>query len=79
MLLSDFCSELKWHFMLILQMAEGPYLEILEQPQSSFRFRYSSEGPSHGGISGESSDKTKKTFPCVAVSRFYLLLTPSGL
>lgn len=50
----------------------GPYLEILEQPKSrGFRFRYSCEGPSHGGLPGERSAKGNKTFPSVQVNNYH--------
>uniref|UniRef100_A0A5F8GBA3 RHD domain-containing protein n=1 Tax=Monodelphis domestica TaxID=13616 RepID=A0A5F8GBA3_MONDO len=49
---------------------EGPYLVIVEQPkQRGFRFRYGCEGPSHGGLPGASSEKGRKTYPTVKVSR----------
>uniref|UniRef100_H2YII2 RHD domain-containing protein n=1 Tax=Ciona savignyi TaxID=51511 RepID=H2YII2_CIOSA len=48
-----------------------PYLEIIENPKSrGFRFRYTCEGPSHGGIPGGSSDKNKKTFPAVKICNY---------
>lgn len=51
--------------------AEGPYLEIVEQPQSrGFRFRYACEGKSHGGLQGVSSRREKKSFPAVRVRIF---------
>ena len=44
-------------------------MEIAEQPQArGFRFRYPSEGSSHGGLQGENSARHKKTFPAVRVS-----------
>eukprot|EP00117_Sycon_ciliatum_P038129 scpid23899/ scgid28392/ Nuclear factor NF-kappa-B p100 subunit; DNA-binding factor KBF2; H2TF1; Lymphocyte translocation chromosome 10 protein; Nuclear factor of kappa light polypeptide gene enhancer in B-cells 2; Oncogene Lyt-10; Nuclear factor NF-kappa-B p52 subunit len=47
---------------------ERPYLTLDEQPKArGFRFRYSCEGPSHGGIPGESSEKTKRTYPTVTL------------
>lgn len=47
----------------------GPYIEIVEQPQArGFRFRYECEGPSHGGLQGEKSEKYRKTFPSIRVS-----------
>jgi len=49
-----------------LPTADGPYLQILEQPkQRGFRFRYVCEGPSHGGLPGASSEKNKKSYPQV--------------
>ncbi|XP_076824171.1 nuclear factor NF-kappa-B p105 subunit-like isoform X2 [Clavelina lepadiformis] len=48
-----------------------PRLEIIEHPKSrGFRFRYTCEGPSHGGIPGASSDKNKKTFPAVKICNY---------
>ncbi|XP_046859971.1 nuclear factor NF-kappa-B p100 subunit-like [Xenia sp. Carnegie-2017] len=47
-------------------------LEILEQPkQRGFRFRYSCEGPSHGGLPGENSVKGKKTSPTVQIVNYH--------
>lgn len=54
---------LMWYFFL------EPYIEIVEQPQArGFRFRYECEGPSHGGLQGEKSEKYRKTFPSIRVS-----------
>lgn len=48
-----------------------PYLDIIEHPKGrGFRFRYSCEGPSHGGIPGASSDKNKKTYPAVQIRNY---------
>ena len=45
------------------------YMEIAEQPQArGFRFRYPSEGSSHGGLQGELSARHKKSYPAVKVS-----------
>ncbi|RXG58370.1 Nuclear factor NF-kappa-B subunit [Armadillidium vulgare] len=45
---------------------DGPYLKILEQPQTKFRFRYKSEmAGTHGQLKAESSDKNKNVFPTV--------------
>lgn len=50
---------------------QGPYLEILEQPkQRGFRFRYPCEGPSHGGLPGQYSEKGKKSYPSVQLSNY---------
>ncbi|XP_023559660.1 nuclear factor NF-kappa-B p105 subunit-like [Octodon degus] len=55
-----------------LQTADGPYLQILEQPkQRGFRFRYVCEGPSHGGLPGASSEKNKKSYPQVKAPEDY--------
>lgn len=37
--------------------------------QRGFRFRYGCEGPSHGGLPGASSEKGRKTYPTVKVSK----------
>ncbi|KAM7449939.1 Nuclear factorNF-kappa-B p105 subunit [Porites harrisoni] len=51
---------------------QGPYLEILEQPkQRGFRFRYPCEGPSHGGLPGQYSEKGKKSYPSVQLSNYH--------
>ena len=51
---------------------ENAELEILEQPkQRGFRFRYSCEGPSHGGLPGERSAKGRKTFPSVQINNYH--------
>lgn len=48
---------------------QGPYLEIVEQPVSNFRFRYRTEMQgTHGAILGASCKKTiRKTCPTVRV------------
>ncbi|NXI38931.1 NFKB1 factor, partial [Galbula dea] len=54
-----------------LRTADGPYLEIIEQPkQRGFRFRYVCEGPSHGGLPGASSEKNKKSYPQVKICNY---------
>ncbi|XP_054647372.1 nuclear factor NF-kappa-B p105 subunit [Dunckerocampus dactyliophorus] len=54
-----------------LRTGDGPFLHILEQPkQRGFRFRYGCEGPSHGGLPGASSEKTKKTYPAVKICNY---------
>lgn len=54
-----------------LPAADGPYLQILEQPkQRGFRFRYVCEGPSHGGLPGASSEKNKKSYPQVKICNY---------
>ncbi|XP_066487736.1 nuclear factor NF-kappa-B p105 subunit [Tiliqua scincoides] len=54
-----------------LRTADGPYLQIVEQPkQRGFRFRYVCEGPSHGGLPGASSEKNKKSFPQVKICNY---------
>uniref|UniRef100_A0A8C7NZT8 RHD domain-containing protein n=1 Tax=Oncorhynchus mykiss TaxID=8022 RepID=A0A8C7NZT8_ONCMY len=51
--------------------ADGPYLEIIEQPkQRGFRFRYGCEGPSHGGLPGASSEKNRKSYPQVKICNY---------
>ncbi|XP_055949245.1 nuclear factor NF-kappa-B p110 subunit-like [Argiope bruennichi] len=42
-----------------------PYLNIIEQPADTFRYRYKSEKGSHGGIKGEGATRKKKCFPTV--------------
>lgn len=50
----------------------GPYMEILEQPkQRGFRFRYPCEGPSHGGLPGQYSEKGKKSYPSVQLCNYH--------
>jgi len=50
---------------------QGPFLEILEQPkQRGFRFRYPCEGPSHGGLPGQYSEKSKKSYPSVQLCNY---------
>ncbi|XP_036406863.1 nuclear factor NF-kappa-B p105 subunit-like [Megalops cyprinoides] len=54
-----------------LKTADGPYLQIIEQPkQRGFRFRYGCEGPSHGGLPGASSEKNRKSYPQVKVYNY---------
>ncbi|XP_028815594.1 nuclear factor NF-kappa-B p105 subunit [Denticeps clupeoides] len=54
-----------------MRIADGPYLQITEQPkQRGFRFRYGCEGPSHGGLPGASSEKNKKTYPQVRICNY---------
>jgi len=51
--------------------ADEPYLEILRQPkQRGYRFRYSSEGNTHGGIPAVCSEKGQKTFPTVQIANY---------
>lgn len=51
---------------------QGPYLEILEQPkQRGFRFRYPCEGPAHGGLPGEFSERGKKSYPSVQLCNYH--------
>ncbi|XP_027532931.1 nuclear factor NF-kappa-B p105 subunit isoform X1 [Neopelma chrysocephalum] len=54
-----------------MRTADGPYLQIIEQPkQRGFRFRYVCEGPSHGGLPGASSEKNKKSYPQVKICNY---------
>ncbi|KAJ8281104.1 hypothetical protein GJAV_G00063560 [Gymnothorax javanicus] len=54
-----------------LRIADGPYLQIIEQPkQRGFRFRYGCEGPSHGGLPGASSEKNRKSYPQVKICNY---------
>ncbi|XP_062517490.1 nuclear factor NF-kappa-B p105 subunit-like isoform X2 [Corticium candelabrum] len=51
--------------------AAEPALDIFEQPKSrGFRFRYPCEGPSHGGLPGASSTKSRKSFPTVQLFNY---------
>uniref|UniRef100_A0A8C4QSP4 Nuclear factor of kappa light polypeptide gene enhancer in B-cells 2 (p49/p100) n=2 Tax=Eptatretus burgeri TaxID=7764 RepID=A0A8C4QSP4_EPTBU len=51
--------------------APEPHLEIIEQPkQHGFRFRYSCEGQSHGGLPGKTSGQTRKTYPAVKINNY---------
>lgn len=47
----------------------GCSLQMVEQPQSSYRFRYITEFKDnpHGPLTGENSSKNSKTFPTVKV------------
>eukprot|EP00118_Oscarella_pearsei_P017684 m.177408 g.177408 ORF g.177408 m.177408 type:complete len:939 (+) comp39158_c2_seq68:4396-7212(+) len=50
---------------------DAPLLRIIEQPKSrGFRFRYPCEGPSHGGLPGTSSTKTRKSYPTVKLFHY---------
>ncbi|KAM6979711.1 LOW QUALITY PROTEIN: nuclear factor NF-kappa-B p105 subunit [Aplochiton taeniatus] len=54
-----------------IRTADGPYLQITEQPkQRGFRFRYGCEGPSHGGLPGAYSEKNRKSFPTVKICNY---------
>lgn len=54
-----------------LRTVDGPFLQISEQPkQRGFRFRYGCEGPSHGGLPGASSEKSRKTYPTVQICNY---------
>lgn len=45
-----------------------PFVVITEQPQQrGFRFRYECEGPSHGGLQGEKTERSRKTHPSIKV------------
>ena len=54
----------------------GTYLEITEQPQTKFRFRYQSEMVgTHGQLKAENSSKTNNIYPTVKVAKiFYLMI-----
>ncbi|GBM23563.1 Nuclear factor NF-kappa-B p110 subunit [Araneus ventricosus] len=45
----------------------GLHLKIIEQPADTFRYRYKSEKGSHGGIKGENTARSKKSYPTVKV------------
>ncbi|XP_069124904.1 nuclear factor NF-kappa-B p105 subunit-like isoform X1 [Argopecten irradians] len=50
---------------------DEPHIEIVEQPQPrGFRFRYECEGPSHGGLQGEKSEKYRKTYPTIKIKNY---------
>ena len=50
-----------------ITLTEESYLRIIEQPTNRIRYRYKSEKGSHGGLTGESSTQSKKTYPTVKV------------
>ena len=39
--------------------------------QRGFRFRYPCEGPSHGGLPGQYSEKGKKSYPSVQLTNYH--------
>lgn len=44
----------------------------MEQPQErGYRFRYKSEGATHGGIQGNNTRKGKKTYPTIQIHNFH--------
>ncbi|GFN89059.1 nuclear factor NF-kappa-b p105 subunit [Plakobranchus ocellatus] len=48
-----------------------PHVIITEQPQQrGFRFRYECEGPSHGGLQGTKSERSKKSYPTIKVENY---------
>jgi nuclear factor NF-kappa-B p105 subunit len=48
-----------------------PSIELIEQPLQPFRFRYKSEmHGTHGSLMGVGTERTKKTFPTVALRNF---------
>lgn len=49
---------------------DGPYIHILDQPQSKFRFRYKSEMVgTHGQLKASRADKNNRAaFPTVKVT-----------
>ncbi|XP_066951196.1 nuclear factor NF-kappa-B p105 subunit-like isoform X4 [Macrobrachium rosenbergii] len=50
---------------------DGPYIQILKQPQSKFRFRYKSEMVgTHGQLKADCSDKNKAAFPTVKLAKW---------
>ncbi|XP_041122033.1 nuclear factor NF-kappa-B p105 subunit-like [Polyodon spathula] len=54
-----------------LPSTQEPKITIIEQPrQRGFRFRYSCEGPTHGGIQGECSERNRKTHPTIKVFNY---------
>nr|ABC75034.1 relish [Carcinoscorpius rotundicauda] len=49
---------------------DHPYLSVLEQPTNRIRYRYKSEKGSHGGLTGEFSSSSKKTYPTVKLENY---------
>ncbi|KAK8737493.1 hypothetical protein OTU49_004522, partial [Cherax quadricarinatus] len=50
---------------------DGPYIHIMEQPQSKFRFRYKSEMVgTHGQLKADRADKNRAVFPTVKLSKW---------
>nr|ACJ36224.1 relish [Penaeus chinensis] len=50
---------------------DGAFIQILEQPQSKFRFRYKSEMVgTHGQLKADRSDKNKAVFPAVKLAKW---------
>ncbi|XP_071105685.1 nuclear factor NF-kappa-B p105 subunit-like [Haliotis cracherodii] len=48
-----------------------PHIKIVEEPQQrGFRFRYECEGPSHGGLQGEKSEKSRKSYPSIKIENY---------
>uniref|UniRef100_A0A4W3GNT8 RHD domain-containing protein n=1 Tax=Callorhinchus milii TaxID=7868 RepID=A0A4W3GNT8_CALMI len=56
-----FCSPLRD------QVFTNLFLFLLKR---GFRFRYGCEGPSHGGLPGVSSERSKKTYPTVKIHNY---------
>ncbi|XP_069358194.1 nuclear factor NF-kappa-B p110 subunit [Maniola hyperantus] len=70
--LANFISELSCKDT-IQQRGNMPYLQIVEQPQNHFRFRYKSEMiGTHGCLLGKSTSSSKtKTHPTVELCNYY--------
>ncbi|XP_070186600.1 nuclear factor NF-kappa-B p100 subunit-like [Littorina saxatilis] len=50
---------------------QQPRVVIVEQPQQrGFRFRYECEGPSHGGLQGEKTERGRKTYPSIRIENY---------
>ncbi|KAH9508414.1 Nuclear factor NF-kappa-B p105 subunit [Bulinus truncatus] len=48
-----------------------PFVFITEQPQQrGFRFRYECEGPSHGGLQGTKSERSRKSYPAIKIENY---------
>ena len=47
-----------------------PSLDIVEQPESSYRFRYGSEGDVVAPLHGANSSPSKKSFPKIKLNNF---------
>lgn len=59
------------HFVVPSNMNE-PQMTITEEPINKFRFRYISEmHGTHGSLTGQSTSRTKKTFPSIHLHNFY--------
>ncbi|KAK9506492.1 hypothetical protein O3M35_008424 [Rhynocoris fuscipes] len=62
----------KWSQLSASEEMPKPSLEILEQPQSLYRFRYLTEFKDnpHGPLTGQNSSKVYKTFPTVRLKNY---------
>lgn len=53
-------------FIYLFNFQAKPRLEMVVEPETKVRFRYESEGGSHGGLTGKRSGK-EKAYPTVKV------------